>query len=72
MSYLRKVECFHNIGTLFYSNQMQDREMIRIWVAKDKDNWLNTFHHDTQNGSAIATIDVTSDRLFQSGPVCLN
>jgi hypothetical protein len=51
--------------------QEREREFIRIWVAKDEDNWLNTFHHDTQDGSAIATIDVTSDRLFQSDPVCL-
>lgn len=50
---------------------MQKTQLIRIWVAKDKDNWLKTFHHDTQNGLAIATTDVTSHRLFQSDPVGL-
>lgn len=50
---------------------MQERELIRIWFARNKDNWLNTFYHDTQDGLAIATTDVTSDRVFQSDPVRL-
>jgi hypothetical protein len=50
---------------------MQERDFIRIWVARNKDSWLNTFHNDTQIGSAIAIIVATSDQLFQSDPVCL-
>jgi len=51
-----------------YSNRLRDSLDD---ITLNKGSWLDTFQHDTQDGTATAVVNVTSARLFQNGRVCL-